>query len=463
MPQARLFALISVITIAGMFASKTTRANIGETYGLGSRSAAMAGASGAWSEDAYTVYTNPALMPAVATKRLSLSFSLLMMEPRFTPISNVIVSNSYVADASTPEYGEVARDYRSTFGQALGLAYRLSPEGHSVLGLVAYLPLQHVSYMDTGETFVPEYVLYRGRTQRPQIDIAWGRELSPNWRIGIGAHLGFSLSSNATAFLTTQANHPSSMRFSGSLQPKVGPYFAAHWAPTGDPQEVGVGLVVRAPVNSANNMTLKTAARIGALPAIDINFGAVSALYYDPASVDGSVTWKWGPHWRSVLQSEYQFWSRFIAPALAIQSCTSGPDCGFIVSDGGIPTVPYRNILVARMGQELELGPTSTLRFGYGYRPSIRGDVPNGAGNYLDPPKHMITAGVGFQFKTFLGIESEHRLDVHAAYHRLVSQTIAKTPGDEAGSGSGDIKIGAPGYTAGGSVYGGGATLSWLF
>lgn len=454
---------VGVLMAAGLFSPRAL-ANIGETYGLGSRSAALAGAAGAWSDDAYSVYANPALMPLVTgEKRLALSFSLILMQPRLMDIDTVIVSNDYTSDLTTPKYGSVANDYRSTFGQALGLSYKLSADGHSMLGLVAYLPLSSVSYMDTGETYVPEYFLYRARTQRPQVDIAWAHEFSRAWRIGVGAHLGFSLTSNATAFLTTQANHPSTMRFSGNLQPKVGPYFAAHWAPTEEPDQLGVGFVVRAPVNSANNMTLKTAARIGALPAIDIIFNAMSALYYDPATAEGSVAWRLSPRWKMFLQGEYQFWSRFIGPSLNIESCTSGPDCGFIISNGSLPVVGYRNIIVPRMGHEIELGPTTMLRLGYAYRPSIVSSLPTGAGNYLDPPKHMITAGVGMLFKTFLGVESNNRLDLHLAFHRLESQTIVKTEGNELGTGTGPAKIGAPGYTAGGQVYGGGASLSWLF
>lgn len=118
-----------------------------------------------------------------------------------------------------------------------------------------------------------------------------------------------------------------------------------------------------------------------------------------------------------------------------------------------------------RIGQELYLGRL-TLRAGYAYRPSIfndGGNGPSGAGNYLDPSKNIFTAGAGYHFMHFLNFDVPCDVDFNLAYQALITEHITKTPGDENGNGTGDLKIGAPGYDAGGNIFGGGISLSLAF
>jgi hypothetical protein len=118
--------------------------------------------------------------------------------------------------------------------------------------------------------------------------------------------------------------------------------------------------------------------------------------------------------------------------------------------------------VIPRIAEEWTVG-TTKYRFGYGYRPSIlKNNPPDGAGNYLDPDKHMFNAGASLEFQHFLGYDTPWRLDLNATYQLLVTESIVKTSGDEAGN-AGDPKIGAPGYDAGGSVWGGGASLTFAF
>jgi len=98
-----------------------------------------------------------------------------------------------------------------------------------------------------------------------------------------------------------------------------------------------------------------------------------------------------------------------------------------------------------------------TLRLGYAYRPSIMANLPD-VGNYLDPPKHMLTAGLGWKFRSLLGFAIPTQLDIHGAYHVLVTQLIVKSLNDEFGYAG--YKIGFPSYSAGGAVFGGGVSVT---
>ncbi len=97
-------------------------------------------------------------------------------------------------------------------------------------------------------------------------------------------------------------------------------------------------------------------------------------------------------------------------------------------------------------------------------RPSIFSD-PNGpteGGNYLDPAKHSLTLGWGLKYQHFLGFETGCQLDFNVLFQHLPVQHVVKSPGNEVGNLS-DLKIGAPGYDAGGNILGGGVSLSLAF
>lgn len=449
------------------------QANVGQEFGFGPRIAALAGAGAAYDFGAFAAYNNPAGLSFSGDKRMLVEFGFISMTPNFTSINNVIVENTYTSDKIT--YSDVDNDYRSTQGVELGLTYRVLPNFYNLTtGIVAFLPIQQLAYMDTGETFVPEYVLYRARTQRPQVEFGVGMDLTPRIHFGAGLHFAFTATSAGTVFLQTDPTKPSTMRFTASLKPKVAPVLAfLYTSEPATPEEeprFTLGAVVRFPLTSDNSMYLQSGARaFGSFAALDFDFNATSALFYDPLSIELGSTFKETPRTRTFVQLEFQGWSKFQAPALNIQnptneSCGGGP-CGVTISPGQNPTFPYRNIIVPRIGQEYYIGRW-TLRAGYAYRQSIfddNGTGPTGAGNYLDPSQNIFTAGVGYHFLHFLSFEVPCDVDFNFAYHALITQHITKTPGDENGNGTGDLKIGAPGYDAGGNIVGGGVSLSLAF
>ncbi len=473
----------SLLLIPALLAASSGHANVGDAYGFGSRAAAMAGAGVATGFSAYSSYYNPAMLPFAGQgfgssdpeRRLTFNYGVIYMEPSFKPIENVVIENQYSSDpvvdgVRVPTLpGNVDTKYRSTFGQAIGLSYAISNGSvRPTLGVTAFLPIEAVSYIDTGEIFIPEYILYRARTQRPQFDAAIGFRLTPYLSLGGGFHVGYGLTTSASGFILSGDDKSSRMRIAASLKPRAGPFFGAFIQPT---EQLSFGAVFRAAVSSPNEMTVKTGARvINVVPGIDMNFSALSAIYYDPMTVElGGALLLPIPALptRVTAQVDYQAWGKFEAPFLRMDSpkadsCTDEDDnscAGLPLAPTRSPSYPYRNIWVPRAGAELEIN-RATVRFGYSYRPSIFDSLPTGAGNALDPSKHIVTAGLGYRFDRFLHFDTPATIDLHFAYHALKTQTITKSEGDEAGNGTGDLKIGAPGYQAGGRVLGGGLSLS---
>ncbi len=443
-PLYSFYSLIFFLTLS------SAHANVGEAFGFGSRSASLGGAVVAnGDEEGFASYSNPAALACNGENKFKFSFGILDMEPAFKPISNVIVENDYTSDRQTS--GNVDTNYRNTLGQSIGASFDVVPEFHHLsLGTTLFFPINQIAYFDTGESFLPEYFLYRARTLRPLLELGAGAEIFPGFYFGTGLHFAFSLTTHGTVLLQTDQTKPSTMRYSASIKTKAAPYFGVLVIPN---PSFSSGLVFRLPVQSSNTMSLDSGARaLGGLPVLDFNFSALSALFYDPMSIEAGFSWAYTPVTRLSLQGDYLFWSRFVSPALSVtDSLTSTGGVNF--SKGKNPNFEFKNILTPRIGHEWQIG-NKTLRLGYAYHPSILKNLPTESGNFLDPPKHMLNIGLGWQF-------AKCKLDLHASYHLLVTQTITKSAGDENGVGAGNTKIGAPGYEAGGKIYGGGVTLSF--
>ncbi|MEK7690300.1 MAG: hypothetical protein AAB425_04695, partial [Bdellovibrionota bacterium] len=311
-----IFTWLVVPVLAILSLEIRAEANIGETFGFGSQNSSMAGAGAAGGASGFEAYFNPASLALVHDRRVSFSWGFVGMRPIFTPIDSVVTENAYTSDKVTT--GNVNLDYRSTYGQALGIGVRLLPEIWNLsAGLVTYLPADSLAYMDTGSTFVPEYPLYRARTQRPQFNLGLAAEPVRGFAFGIGTYIGFALTAKAEVFLQTDPAKPSTMRFLSSLKPKAAPYLGLIVNPVQGPWTGA--MVWRAPLNSANYMTLQSGARaFGNLAALDFHFDAMSSLYYDPMSFELGNSVNIVVRLRIYVQFDYQYWSRYKSPSLEI-------------------------------------------------------------------------------------------------------------------------------------------------
>ena len=486
-----LFALTVLLFFQGAVFHSQAQANLGQDFGFGAQVMSLGGAGAGWNTEGFAAYHNPASLShpfshGSSERKLILSWGLAFVHPQFSSMKNILLQNGYVADeeyhptSSNPQSSLLGdgdtTSYRNTFGQTLGFTYHLAPEFFNLaLGVVTFFPIEQLAYMDTGHSFEPEYVLYRSRTQRPQIEVGLGARFSHGLALGIGFHSAFNLTGNGTLFVNTQDNTISTMRFTASMKPKMAPYAGIYFAPQGEDRQVySLGAVVRAPVSSENQLKFSSGARVfGTFAAVDFNFDSKSTLFYDPLSFEFGGMISPAPGLKLVGQLDYQVWSRFKTPALIISQvqvsrCDSNDpaDCppgGLKISPGAAPSQEYRNIWVPRVGVEKELGEGVVLRLGYAYRPTLLKGLPIGAGNYLDPSKHQLNLGLGLEFKKFLSYEVASRLDFALTYHLLKSDHVTKQAGTNEAGIVNDQKIGYPGYDVGGKMYGGAVTLSLLF
>lgn len=443
---------LALVLSGGLLATTShfAHANIGEFTGFGSQAASLGGAQGARLGDAFSAYSNPAALAASSGTRFRFGYHLLFVGQMMTPIPSVVSGNSTFQDVNSTSAVDTA--YESIFGQAIGASYQIAPQLWNLsLGAVIYLPLLKPAAIDTGSALLPEYLLYRSRLQRPQIELGLGLHPWGPIHLGVGAHVGFALNSTADVFLQSAAPQASSMRFISTLIPKAAPYLSLLLAPEGDQSAWSVGLLYRFSLVSNNNLYLRTKARMfGALPALDLNFDATGALYFDPATIELSATFSPTPALHLTGQLDYVFWGVFQPPALAIgESSVAQP--GITLQPSQNPAFTTRNIFVPHLGLEWVL-QRHRLRAGYSYKPSILASAPTGSANPVDPTVHRMNLGYGYAFEQFFGLDRPWTLDFHLSWQAFVSAQVTKT---------GTTDLGYPGYTTGGNLVGTGVSVSF--
>ena len=446
-------------------AAVSAEAAIGDRYGFTSEDGALAGArSGAAEISSASAFDNPAQMSFLPDSRTSsessvrFHWSVLYSEPKFTDIHGVVVENPVNSDQTdgNARIANVDTNYPATFGQSFGFSVRSrKSDRHWGFGAVAYLPLDRFALLDSGESFVPEYTLHRGRTQKPEFQFALSGLLAKHLSFGAGVNLGARLTADTTVFMNQGTGTASTMRIAASLKTEATPYFGLGLVVS---DALSLGFVVRLASSAPESLNVQASARaVGGVSAPDFSFPAIGTMYYDPFTVTGGTRWRYSSTNTLYLQLDYQAWSQFEPPTILIQNQACDPNCGVNFEAGRDLSGETRDTLVPRIGHTWIIGGDE-LRIGYLYRPGIYRDLPTEAGNTIDPDEHRVSMGYGWNFSSFPIFDAPGRFDLHGAYSLYPKREVVKTAGDENGKAI-NRKIGAPGYETGGYEWGGGVTI----
>lgn len=428
-------------------------ASTGELYGYGSRASALANTMLGGISGGYGTFYNPAANSSFPGLNVSLGMSYA--HPQFLDIQNVTVSNSAVSSDTADVIGNVdTSSYLDHLGQVLGVSFNLGEKMKNLtVGVTAFMPIERIAYLDTGEPFKPEYFSFRSRTQRPQIYGSVSLTPLKNFHVGTGLAFATNLSGSTTIFATGSANKVSYQRLATTIKPSVAPYFSIYT----DPLPYQAGLTVRLP--NEYNVSLDTQANanfLGGTASLPVNINSTSSVYYDPLEVDLAAAYQITPVTWVTAEVDWLHYKAFSSPTLTVTNHDSVATLNNSISN----TPNMQNIIVPKVAFQHDFD-TWILRGGYWYRPSpVKDNL--GAGNLVDPAQHTVTAGVGFDLKKAKFTDKEIFLDLHGQYHYLVHQHVQKSDNNEANT-SGQTKLGSPGYDIGGSVYGGGLSLTMNF
>ena len=368
-----------------------------------------------------------------------LGFGFQYLHPEFQPIENVIIRNNKTTSDPAPVSGKVEQNYPDVFAQILDLKVRVHERTNATIRFHSFFPLNSFAQMDTGNTYLPEYVLYRVENQRPRLSTIAEFDIVENMRAGFGIDLGFGVTSEANVFLQSGAGKVSNQRVSATVKPRVVPILSF---------EVNDYLFVVRGENKVS-FSLNSAAGASVFPPLsasfDVTYQSNSALYYDPWKFDlsrrHSLSLLGLESWHLGWGASYQLWSGYEARA-AVISGISGT-----FSNGQAPQFKTRTLLVPRVSLEKRF-ERARWELEYQFKDSIFTDTPSGSGNYLDPPRHTAVLSAMLP----LGEGMEWGASIQVA--RLSSQSVLKSDTTE---------IGAPGYTASGWLYGGSLNVTVPF
>lgn len=426
----------------------------GELYGYGSRPSAMGNTMFGGNDASYSTFYNPA---ANSTRDgINLVLGSMYGHPSFRPIKGIVIQNSSTYSTNNEVVGDIENDdYNDHLGQFIGASLNAGERWrYLTLGVLAALPIDRIAYLDTGETFRPEYFNYRSRTQRPQIYGSLSLKAFDKLYLGTGLAIATNMSANATILASSTNGSVSHGRFAASIRPGVAPYFSAYV----DTTPLKGALTVRLPNKYKTSLDTGAEAKtFGNAGSFSVSMNAASSIYYDPLEVDLATALQWGQSHLLTAELDWFQYKAFERPSLTF---TNSPG-GSISMNDSINTNPeMRNIFVPKVGYEYNGGRLS-FRGGAIYRPSPVQDNA-GSGNLVDPDKIIGTLGLGVDFEKCHWTSRKVRLDLHGQYHHLLTKSIVKSTGPEPAPNSSGTqrKIGAPSYSIGGKIWALGLTAA---
>lgn len=442
-----------LITFLLIFCPIFAKASTGEMYGFGSRSQALAATSISSALDATSTYYNPSMGSSL--EGFKFNYGLSYYHPEFLSIKNVVVSNSSTT-ANGQNNGNIETEgYLDHFSQGIAFSYTFSESlKYLSLGMLGSMPVARLAYLDTGDPFKPEYFNYRAQTQRPEFYLSLSFQPITILNFGAGLAYNSNISSGANYTLSSASGTQSFGRINTTIKPTVAPYFGVY----SELEHLDFSATFRTASKTKMNLDVTSNTRVlSSSSDFPIQYTSTSVVYSSPPELAVSVAKEINKYFWSTVELDWLGYSHSDTPGLSVT------DNGSAIQIRNSVTIKpeMRDILVPKAGLEWTPTPTWKLRGGYSYRPSPIKDA-TAAGNYIDPGKHMYSIGAGIDLRQAGLTHRQFTIDLHAQYHKLIKQTIRKSPGNEAGT-TGQSKIGSPDYEVGGKVFGGGISISMLF
>ncbi|NOY90250.1 MAG: hypothetical protein GXP55_03500 [Deltaproteobacteria bacterium] len=398
------FATLFVVAVVALSPGRAW-ASPPDLLGFGGRSPGMAGTGVSFSNNYEAVYQNPAGLSRA--QRSGISLGLHGAAFRLT-----------IDGASSSLDGSRA----STIGITLPLPFGGALEDVFVLGTGFFTPLDVVLRNDVR---FPENIQWPviNRSQAVTIMMGLGINLSrwiPGFRIGLGA----AALADTQGRLLVQLDEGD--RFISQTETQLLASFNPIVGATLDVGKFSLGLVYRAEARADISLNIVTENLPVMLPIITIK----ALAQYDPHTVAAEVSYHPSDEWLLVANVTYRRWSAWTGYV------------GGTTASSYLPPAPgFRDTFSPRISAEWTTQRRRTrasLRIGYAYEPSPAprahlGDQRNPDGSphidratgapvqvplrLLDSGRHLLTAGVGFDFETAVGAHIV--FDLYAQLHRL--------------------------------------------
>ncbi len=410
-------------------------ANFPELFGVSPSTNGKANQFSLNPNDSANNYYAPSL--TAFSNKFTLGSALFYTKTNFEPISNVTIRNTVTRGESLT--GGVNTDYKSTiintFHATIPIPLAIKHVNQLNLGLMIAAPKDYLADANSGDPFLPEYVMYRSRYQRPYFQVNLSYLLLPTLAISGGVYSGFQVSAD----LNTRASmNGTAYGSSGQVHSIIKPTVAFNTSLAFKYNSFATFILYQ---QEMKNQIKSRAAGETADPRLPFDILVNSMLYYDPAILRFGIGYSYSIF---TLQGmvERQWWENYSTPVMRIVK-----QSGLLQSSDNYEKVQAQNITVPKIALSVNPLEKWEVSGGYAKRPSPLKRSFSGAGNSIDSDVTIYSVGSSYQVSL---LELNFELGGSYQLQKLDSFHVTKTSGEE--NGATGSKLGSPGYNVGGTI-----------
>lgn len=352
----------------------------------------------------------------------------------FKRMPNIVVTNS--TNSSSTTRGNVENNYQKFHGASLHLALPIGYQHLGTLGLSLFMPIGHLIETNSGNPFLPEYVMYKSRYQRTSVYVNFARKWSDDLAFSLGTIVGFQASADVKTNLSLNGAAYGSW---GQARSKVSPSLGIVASALKKIDQTKLYFTYQQEMKS--NLKAAVAGEITNpnLPIFEASLDSV--IFYDPHTFRLGTSYDFGSV-EFFGAVEYQMWSGYKPPTIFITKTG-----GAIVSSNNFERIKIRDTINPRIGTKIDLTDRWSTGLGLGYRMTpLKGDF-SGSGNSIDTNTYVLSGGLQYRIVIW---SKDVNLGTSLEYQQLEKKRVNKTTGQE--NGNAGEKIGAGGYDIEGYV-----------
>jgi long-subunit fatty acid transport protein len=352
----------------------------------------------------------------------------------FKRISNITITNTTNSSANTT--GNVENNYPKFYGNSLHFALPVGYQHVGTLGLSVFLPVGNLMETNSGNPFLPEYVMYHSRYRRTSVYLNLAHKLSDNFAFSLGTLLGFQASADIKTNLSLNGSSYGSW---GQARAKVLPSLGLIASAIKKFNQAKIYFTYQQEMKS--NLHAAVSGEIKDPSLFLFEAGIDSMIYYDPHTLRLGSSYDFG-NTELFGSLEYQLWSGYKPPTIYISKTG-----GVIVSSSNYERIKISNTINPRLGLKLKLSDRWTTGFGAAYRMTpLKGDY-SGSGNSIDTNTYIFSTGLQYRIVIW---SKDVTLGSALEFQQLEKKHVVKSTGQE--DGTAGLKIGDGGYDIDGHI-----------
>ncbi|MBC7538593.1 MAG: hypothetical protein H7281_07220 [Bacteriovorax sp.] len=423
----------TIIAIVLLCLFNKAEASYPEMFGASFSTTAIGNQSTLDPNDPSNNYYSPAILGF--SDKVNILMQATSTATSFNRMPNITVTNN-TNSSSAPTTGSVENNYSNFYGGGLHLALPIGYQHLGTLGVSVFLPIGNLMETNSGNPFLPEYVMYRSRYRRTSIYLNFARKWSDDLAWSLGTIVGFQASADVKTNLSLNGAAYGSW---GQARSKIAPSLGV------------IASVIKKFDNSKIYFTyqqeMKSNLHAGVSgeinnPGLALFESAIdSMIFYDPHTFRLGSSYNLGTA-ELFAGIEYQLWSGYKPPTIYISKIG-----GVIVSSNNFERIVIRDTINPRVGVKINLTERWSTGFGFGYRMTpLKGDY-SGSGNSIDSNTYVLSTGLQYRIVIW---SKDVNLGTSLEYQELEKKHVTKTTGQE--DGTAGPKIGAGGYDIAGHI-----------